>query len=40
MISAIDTNALLDVLIPDLPHGDASEAALAEALCAGAIIIS
>ena len=40
MITAVDTNILLDVLIPDSPRGDASERALAEALRAGAIIIS
>ncbi len=40
MITAIDTNILLDVLIPDAPHGDESELALAEALRAGAVVIS
>ncbi len=40
MITAVDTNILLDVLIPDAPHGDASERALAEALRAGAVLIS
>ncbi|MCH7577335.1 MAG: type II toxin-antitoxin system VapC family toxin [Chloroflexi bacterium] len=40
MISAVDTNILLDVLIPDAPHGDESEHALAEALRAGAVLIS
>ncbi len=40
MITAVDTNILLDVLIPDAPHGDESERALAEALRAGAIVIS
>ena len=40
MITAVDTNVLLDVLIPDAPHGDASEPALAEALRAGAVVIS
>ena len=40
MISAVDTNILLDVLIPDAPQGDASEGALAEALRAGAVVIS
>ena len=40
MITAVDTNILLDVLIPDAPHGDESEGALAEALRAGAVVIS
>jgi hypothetical protein len=40
MITAIDTNVLLDVLIPGAPHGDESERALAEAVRAGAIVIS
>ena len=40
MITAVDTNILFDVLIPDAPHGDTSERALAEALRAGAVVIS
>jgi len=40
MITAVDTNILLDVLIPGAPHGDESERALAEALRAGAVVIS
>ena len=40
MITAVDTNVLLDVLIPGAPHGDESERALTEALRAGAIIVS
>ena len=40
MITAVDTNILLDVLIPDAPHGDESERALAEAVRAGAVVIS
>lgn len=40
MISAVDTNILLDILIPNAPHGDESERALAEALRAGAVVIS
>jgi len=40
MITAVDTNVLLDVLIPDAPHGDESERALAEAVQAGAVLIS
>ncbi|MBI2913149.1 MAG: type II toxin-antitoxin system VapC family toxin [Chloroflexi bacterium] len=40
MITAVDTNILLDVLIPDAPHGDESERALAEAVRGGAVVIS
>lgn len=40
MITAIDTNILLDLLIPDAPHGDASERLLGEAIRAGALVIS
>ena len=40
MITAVDTNMLLDVLIPDAPHGDASERALAQAVRAGAVIVA
>ena len=40
MITAVDTNVLLDVLIPDAPNGDESERALAEAVRAGAVVIS
>lgn len=40
MITAVDTNVLLDVLIPNAPRGDMSEHMLAEALGAGAVIIS
>ena len=40
MITAVDTNILLDILIPDVPHGDASELAVTESLRAGATIIS
>jgi predicted nucleic acid-binding protein len=40
MITAADTNILLDVLIPDAPHGDESERALTEAVRAGAVVIS
>ncbi|OGT25338.1 MAG: hypothetical protein A2Z17_04620 [Gammaproteobacteria bacterium RBG_16_66_13] len=39
MITAVDTNILLDVLIPDAPHGDQSEQALVEALLAGAMMV-
>ncbi len=40
MITAVDTNVLLDVLIPGAPHGDESDRALAEAVRAGALLIS
>ena len=40
MISALDTNVLLDLLIPDAPHADASALRLAEAGRAGAVVIS
>jgi predicted nucleic acid-binding protein len=40
MITAADTNVLLDVLIPGAPHGDESERALAEAVRAGALLVS
>jgi hypothetical protein len=40
MITAVDTNVLLDVLIPGAPHSDESERALGEAVGAGALLIS
>jgi predicted nucleic acid-binding protein len=40
MITALDTNVLLDVLIPDVPHNEESERALVEAVRAGALLIS
>ena len=40
MITAVDTNILLDVLIPNSTHGDESERVLAEALRAGAVVVS
>lgn len=40
MISAVDTNVLLDVLIPASRHGNESERRLADALQAGALVIS
>lgn len=40
MITAVDTNVLLDILIPGATHGDVSEARLTEALGAGATLIS
>ena len=39
MITAIDTNILLDLLIPDAPHTISSEALLDEAYQQGALII-
>ena len=40
MITAVDTNILLDVLIPAAPHGHTSERALTEAVRLGAVVIS
>lgn len=40
MISAVDTNILLDVLVPDALHGDSSKALLDRAFDRGALIIS
>ena len=40
MITAVDTNILLDVLIPDPLHGEKSGRSLAEANRVGAILIS
>ena len=40
MITAVDTNVLLDILVPGAPHGDSSEQALIVALGAGATVIS
>ncbi|MBI4339336.1 MAG: type II toxin-antitoxin system VapC family toxin [Chloroflexi bacterium] len=40
MITAVDTNVLLDILVPGAPQGQQSELALAEALRTGATIIS
>ncbi len=40
MITMVDTNILLDLLIPNAPQGDESELALAEAARSGALIIS
>lgn len=39
MITALDTNVLLDLLIPDSRHADTSQRALDEALAAGALMI-
>lgn len=40
MITAVDTNVLLDILVPNAPRGRESERTLAEALRAGAVVIS
>ncbi|MDP2661383.1 MAG: type II toxin-antitoxin system VapC family toxin [Dehalococcoidia bacterium] len=40
MITALDTNILLDLLISDAPQGDESEIELADASRSGALIIS
>lgn len=40
MITAVDTNILLDILIPDAPHGEASKLWLDEANEQGALIVS
>lgn len=40
MITAVDTNILLDILIPGAPHGDISEKSLTESLEAGSVVIS
>ena len=40
MITAVDTNILLDVLVPGQPHAESSEEALAESLRAGPIVIA
>lgn len=39
MISAVDTNVLLDVLLPDPDHGPSSAAALRQAYDEGALLI-
>src|SRR5262245_8695616 len=39
MVTAVDLSVLLDVLVPDAPEGDRSEARLATALREGAIVI-
>jgi len=39
VISAVDTNVLLDILLPDKDHYDASKALLDEAYARGALII-
>jgi predicted nucleic acid-binding protein len=40
VITAVDTNIILDILIPDAPHADASEESLNRSLEAGSVIIS
>jgi hypothetical protein len=40
MITALDTNILLDVLVPGEPHAESSERALAGSLRAGPTVIS
>ncbi len=40
MITAVDTNILLDVLIPDAPAGDTSQQLLDDALSQGELVIS
>ncbi|MBI4491506.1 MAG: PIN domain-containing protein [Chloroflexi bacterium] len=40
MIAAVDTSILLDLLIPNAPRAEQSEALLAEASRAGAIVLS
>lgn len=40
MISAADTNILIDVLIPDAVHAESSESQLVDALRLGPVIIS
>ena len=40
MITAVDTNVILDVLIPDASRGDTSEQALVDASGAGAVIVA
>ena len=40
MTTAVDTNVLLDILIPGAPHGDSSERALFEALAEGAVVVA
>ena len=39
MITAVDTNILLDLLLPDEPHGEAAEGSLAQAVRGGAVVI-
>ena len=40
MITALDTNIQLDVLVPGAPHGSACERSMDDAVRAGAVVIS
>jgi predicted nucleic acid-binding protein len=40
MITAVDTNILLDILIPDAPEGETSQRSLETALQQGSLVIS
>ena len=40
MITAVDTNVILDILVPDAIHGDTSEKALIDASRSGAVVVS
>ncbi|HUE75722.1 MAG TPA: nucleotide-binding protein [Chloroflexota bacterium] len=40
MITAVDTNVLFDLLIPQAPRGELSERALTDAARAGALVVS
>jgi predicted nucleic acid-binding protein len=40
MITAVDTNILLDVLIPDAPYGAASQQSLDTALQQGMLVLN
>lgn len=40
MTTAVDTNVLLDILIPGAPYGDRSEIALVKALTEGAVVLA
>jgi predicted nucleic acid-binding protein len=40
LITAVDTNVLLDLLIPDAPHAAEAETALNSAATAGAVVVS
>jgi predicted nucleic acid-binding protein len=40
MITAVDTNILLDILIPDAPEGETSQRSLETTLQQGSLVIS
>lgn len=40
MMTAVDTNVLLDILVPGQPHAESSKQALTEALRSGLIVVS